>query len=133
MTTFSEEDGGGGDEVVPELSLKIGEDGVNGGYVKLGSGPCDCEVVEGLGGVREEPLSPRNRAGGCLWNFVKLVLLGAFLGLLAAVCIKWVGPFFMDKVGFRCEFGRIFCGCGCACVCVLELVLGVLRDGPLLN
>ncbi|KAE8055186.1 hypothetical protein FH972_012044 [Carpinus fangiana] len=97
MTTFSEEDGGGGGEVVPELSLRVGGDGENGGYVKLGPGPGDCEAVEGLGGVREEPLSPRNRAGGCLWKFVKLVLLGVFLGVLAAVCIKWVGPFFMDK------------------------------------
>ncbi|XP_059443323.1 uncharacterized protein LOC132175396 [Corylus avellana] len=97
MTMFSEEDGGGGGEVVPELSLRLGGDGDNGGYVKLGPGPRDCDAVEGLGGVREEPLSPRNRAGGCLWNFVKLVLLGVFLGLLAAVCIKWVGPFFMDK------------------------------------
>lgn len=132
MTTFSEKDGGGGGEVVPELSLRLGGDGDNGGYAKLGSGPYDCEAVEGLGGVREEPLSPRNRAGGCLWNLVKLVLLGVFLGLLAAVCIKWVGPFFMDKVGFRCEFGCFFVVV-VVHVCVLELVFGVLRNGSLLN
>lgn len=32
-----------------------------------------------------------------MWFWVKLVLLVSCSALLAAVCIKWVGPFFMDK------------------------------------
>ncbi|KAF5478394.1 hypothetical protein F2P56_004956 [Juglans regia] len=93
MMTYREEEAGG-DEVVPELCLRVGGDANNGDYVKLKQGPHDRETEEGFGGVGE-PSSPRR--GGCLWYWVKLLVLCISIGLLAAVCIKWVGPFFMDK------------------------------------
>uniref|UniRef100_A0A7N2N1G6 VTT domain-containing protein n=1 Tax=Quercus lobata TaxID=97700 RepID=A0A7N2N1G6_QUELO len=91
--TYYEEDGV---EVVPELSLRIGGEDNNGvgGYVKLSEGPRDCEEEQAIG-VVAEPSSPRTE--GCLWKWFKLVVLCIFLALLAAVFIKWVGPFFMDK------------------------------------
>uniref|UniRef100_A0A2N9EWB6 Uncharacterized protein n=1 Tax=Fagus sylvatica TaxID=28930 RepID=A0A2N9EWB6_FAGSY len=93
--TYYEEDGG---EVVPELKLRIGGEDVNGGYVKLSQGPGDCEEQQAIVGVVVvgEPSSPGR--GGYWWKWFKLVVLCIFLGLLAAVFIKWVGPFFMDKV-----------------------------------
>jgi hypothetical protein len=92
--TYYEEDGG---EVVPELKLRIGGEDVNGGYVKLSQGPGDCEEQQAIVGVVVvgEPSSPGR--GGYWWKWFKLVVLCIFLGLLAAVFIKWVGPFFMDK------------------------------------
>ncbi|GMY30142.1 tvp38/tmem64 family membrane protein [Fagus crenata] len=92
--TYYEEDGG---EVVPELKLRIGGEDVNGGYVKLSQGPGDCEEQQAIVGVVVvgEPSSPGR--GGFWWKWFKLVVLCIFLGLLAAVFIKWVGPFFMDK------------------------------------
>lgn len=104
--TYREEDGGT-DEVVPELCLRVGGDANHGDYVKLKQGPHDREAEEGSGGVGE-PSSPTRR-GGCLWYWVKLLVLCISLGLLTAVCIKWVGPFFMDKVGFLCESDCSFC------------------------
>lgn len=83
--TYYEED----DEVVPELMLRIDVDENNnnnkGDYLKLR------EYEEG------EPGSPKIWSCGKVWYWVKLALFLTFLGLLAAVFIKWVGPFFMDK------------------------------------
>lgn len=79
-----------GDEVVPELRLRLGEDGPGekGGYVDLG----ECEA-DG------SPPSPWRGWRGLVLYWVKLALLFSCLGLLAGVCLKWVWPFFMDKVG----------------------------------
>lgn len=96
MMTFQEEDG----EVVPELRLRVVGEGNNGEYVKLRPGPCDREAEEGFGRAGE-PSSPK--CGVCFWNWLKLVVLCLFLVLLAAIFLKWVAPFFMDKVRFRCE------------------------------
>lgn len=77
------------DEVVPELTLRIDIDENNnnnkGDYLKLR----ECEE----GG----PGSPRRWSCGRVWYWVKLAVFLTSLGLLAAVFIKWVGPFFMDK------------------------------------
>lgn len=35
--------------------------------------------------------------GSVVWYWIKLASLFAFLGLLAAVVLKWVAPYFMDK------------------------------------
>ena len=113
--TYFEEDGG---EVVPELRLRIGGEDNNGivGYVKLSEGPSDCEEEQAIG-VVAEPSSPRTE--GCLWKWFKLVVLCIFLALLAAVFIKWVGPFFMDKVDF-CSI-KLIAFCGNRLIVVLEL------------
>lgn len=88
--TFYEED-----EVVPELRVRVGEEGEGnkGDYVDLG--------MRDRSGNREaerDPPSPR-RCRRFVWYLAKLFLLFSCLGLLAGVCIKWVWPFLMDKVG----------------------------------
>ena len=95
--TYYEEDGRG--EVVPELGLRFGGGGDNGGYVKLTMGPEEFGPAEGGFGGSPEPSSPTN--GRSWWYWARFVLLLACGGLLAAVFIKWIGPFFMDKV---CDF-----------------------------
>ncbi|KAK4260493.1 hypothetical protein QN277_003595 [Acacia crassicarpa] len=83
-----DEDDDGGDELVPQLTLRIENDDKNGEYVKLRSEPQD-----------SEPEGSLSEASTCsLWYWVKLVLFLAFLGFLAAAVIVWIGPFFMDKV-----------------------------------
>ncbi|XP_030469397.1 uncharacterized protein LOC115687852 [Syzygium oleosum] len=87
--TFYEED-----EVVPELRVRVGEEGEGnkGGYVDLG--------MRDRSGNREaerDPPSPRRRCRRFVWYLAKLFLLFSCLGLLAGVCIKWVWPFLMDK------------------------------------
>ncbi|KAJ7952422.1 TVP38/TMEM64 family membrane protein [Quillaja saponaria] len=88
MTDYKEDDGEG--EVVRELRMRIGSecDDNNGDYVKLRESPEDSEAVT------DPPSSGRR---GSFWYWVKLVLAFMFLGLLAGVFFKWVGPFFMDK------------------------------------
>lgn len=82
-------------EVVPELRLRLAEEphGEKGDYVITGQ--------QHLGGFEAEdlPPSPRRRWRGSVWYWVKLALLFSCLGLLAGVFLKWVWPFFMDKVG----------------------------------
>ncbi|XP_031253562.1 transmembrane protein 64-like [Pistacia vera] len=85
MTYYEEEN-----EVVPELGVRIdleenNHNNKNGEYVKLRQ----CE--------QDGPGSPRRCSCGSVWYWVKLGLLLTCLGLLAAVFLKWVGPFFMDK------------------------------------
>ena len=92
--TYYEDDGGRG-EVVPELTFPTHTDHYNGDYVKLRCGPDDSEPEATLEAVAEPPPPTRR---WFIWYWVKLVLLFVCLGLLAAVFIKWVGPFFMDKV-----------------------------------
>lgn len=83
--TYHEEGG-----AIPELRLMLGEDshGGKGDYLNLG----ECEA-------EELALSPRRRWRGFVWYWVKLALLFSCLGLLAGVCLKWVWPYLMDKVG----------------------------------
>lgn len=89
------------DEVVPELTLRIDIDENNnnnnkGDYLKLK------EYEEG------EPGSPRRRSCGKVWYWVKLAFFLTSVGLLAAVFIKWVGPFFMDKVSLFIIFSKLY-------------------------
>ncbi|XP_050226666.1 uncharacterized protein LOC126676492 [Mercurialis annua] len=93
---------------VPHLRLRMegggvhdddGDDHSKGDYVKLRN--CEVEVTEEerlVNGVTEgSSFCLWGWRGSVVWYWVKLVLLLACLGLLAAVCLKWVGPFFMDK------------------------------------
>uniref|UniRef100_A0A5B6YSX7 VTT domain-containing protein n=1 Tax=Davidia involucrata TaxID=16924 RepID=A0A5B6YSX7_DAVIN len=87
------------DCVVPELKVKMGDG--NGDYVKLReSDGCHCQE-EGFNGVGAQPSSQPSSTGSgiwwSLWWWAKAVLLLTFLGVLAAVFLKWIGPFFMDK------------------------------------
>lgn len=83
------------DEVVPELKPRLREDdhGVKRVYLNLGErSSAECEPDD-------SPPSPRRKWRGYVWCWVKLALLFSCLGILAGVCLKWVWPFFMDKVG----------------------------------
>ncbi|XP_028762743.1 uncharacterized protein LOC114721098 isoform X1 [Neltuma alba] len=87
-------DDGGRAEVIPELPLRICSDDNNGDYVKLRHGPENAEPATAVGEAAE--VSPTGRVGS-LWYWVKLLILAVCIGLLVAVFLKWVGPFFMDK------------------------------------
>ncbi|KAF9685743.1 hypothetical protein SADUNF_Sadunf03G0085800 [Salix dunnii] len=84
------------DSVVPELIMRMEGDKIDDGdnsegdYVNLrdenGAGErCNlCGFYWGFG-------------WSVFWYWVKLALMFTFFGLLAAACVMWVGPFFMDK------------------------------------
>ncbi|KAJ4839533.1 hypothetical protein Tsubulata_037059 [Turnera subulata] len=89
--TYQEDDGG----VVPELRMRV-EGDINregGDYLKLRDGEGD-EAYDGVGGERSCLCCWRGKGVG---YWVKLALLVTCVGLLAAVCIKWVVPFLMEK------------------------------------
>lgn len=79
-----------------------GDDGVDGGdYLRLGddcgvSSPAVEEVVILVG----SPGCCNGKWGEVLRCWVKMILLFLGLGLLAVAFLKWVTPFFMDKVRF---------------------------------
>ena len=78
------------DCVVPELKLRVGGD--NGDYIKLRE-PEDCDTAGG------DPQPPCFGGGWCrLFRWAKIVALSILVGVLAAVFLIWVGPFFVDKV-----------------------------------
>ncbi|KAA8521944.1 hypothetical protein F0562_012742 [Nyssa sinensis] len=88
--TYDEDDG-----VVPESNMTMGDG--NGDYVKLReSDDFNCQG-EGFVGGGTQTLSPRGGIWWSLWWWAKAALLLMFLGVLAAVFLKWVGPFIMDK------------------------------------
>lgn len=92
MTYYDEEDA-----VVPELTLSVSREEIKncnnvGDYLKLRGS----EVEDEEEGLR----SPRRCSYRRVWFWFKLSLLLTCLVLLAGVFIKWVGPFFMDKVRF---------------------------------
>ncbi|XP_052210943.1 uncharacterized protein LOC127813881 isoform X2 [Diospyros lotus] len=77
------------DCVVPELKLRVGGD--NGDYIKLRE-PEDCDTAGG------DPQPPCFGGGWCrLFRWAKIVALLILVGVLAAVFLIWVGPFFVDK------------------------------------
>jgi len=102
--------------VVPELIMSMEGDKIDDGdnnegdYVNLrdenGAGErCNlCGFYWGFG-------------WSVFWYWVKLALLFTFIGLLAAACVMWVGPFLMDKVSF---YKKVLCFCGFNFVCVVE-------------
>ncbi|KDP25571.1 hypothetical protein JCGZ_20727 [Jatropha curcas] len=86
--------------VVSQLTMRVeadsNEEGNNNGeYVKLR----DCEVEDGgfVAAAEGSSFCLWRWRGSVVWYWVKLALLFTCLGLLAAVCLKWVAPFFMDK------------------------------------
>lgn len=105
--------------VVPVLVWR-NEENQNGDYVKLDDAKLEggyCEVHVGLPVVcppssscssssssSSSSPSSSNGSTSCgsrwwsIWWWAKLILLGAFVGVLVAVFFKWIGPFFMDKV-----------------------------------
>lgn len=121
----------GGFGVVPVLVWK-NEENPNGDYVKLDDPKSEggyCEVHVGLPVVcpPSSSSSSSSSSGGStscssrwwsIWWWAKLILLGAFVGVLVAVFFKWIGPFFMDKVsytfikkkkkGFKSSFPMLF-------------------------
>ncbi|VFR02241.1 unnamed protein product [Cuscuta campestris] len=88
-----------------DLLLNRGDGEDDSGYARLRS----CEPEEEESGEGKSSTSPDAAAlcwdrGGVrrwwwrsVWWWAKLILLGFSLGLLAAVFLKWVAPFFMDK------------------------------------
>ncbi|KAM6556940.1 hypothetical protein CsatB_003959 [Cannabis sativa] len=90
--TYYEEDSR--DEVVPVLGIRFEGDVENGCYVKLKTGPGECVPAEELDDSLEESSSVKRRPW---WYWVRLIVLIACVVLLTGVCIKWVGPYLMDK------------------------------------
>ncbi|MFQ6656255.1 hypothetical protein Gotur_026450 [Gossypium turneri] len=86
-----------GGEVVPELKLRVeGDDDVNEKRVSLRQRLLEeCEAEENNSLLKESGFSSQSRRS--IWYWIKLGILLTFLGLLVAVFLKWVGPFFMDK------------------------------------
>ncbi|KAA3456461.1 TVP38/TMEM64 family membrane protein isoform X1 [Gossypium australe] len=86
-----------GGEVVPELKLQVeGDDDVNEKRVSLRQRLLEeCEAEENNSLLKEPDFSSQSRRSICYW--IKLGILLTFLGLMVAVFLKWVGPFFMDK------------------------------------
>ncbi|XP_021278408.1 transmembrane protein 64 [Herrania umbratica] len=99
MTFYDDDKTNEGGEVVPELKLRIGGDDDDDGNSKMVNLRQrlleECEAEERNMLLSEPPLPSRWRRS--IWYWMKLGILIAFLGLLAAVFLKWVGPFFMDK------------------------------------
>ncbi|XAR70388.1 hypothetical protein NMG60_11027231 [Bertholletia excelsa] len=77
--------------VAPELKLRVAGD--CGEYVKLGDAVEECEA----GGCGAQQSPSTNRWWCCFWWWAKVVVLMVLVGLLAAVFLKWIGPFVMDK------------------------------------
>ncbi|KAL9246777.1 hypothetical protein vseg_020270 [Gypsophila vaccaria] len=88
----------GVDTAVPELTLRIADK--SGDYVALfdeeaassSSSEDGCII-----GMSSAPSSPRVVRCRFVCKWIKLFLLFVFLGGLAFVSVKWLGPFLMDK------------------------------------
>ncbi|XP_022719651.1 transmembrane protein 64-like [Durio zibethinus] len=100
MTFNDDNNNDEGGEVVPELKLRIegddDDDDVNGKRVNLRQRLLEeCEVEERDLSLKESAFSSIGRKS--VWYWIKLGILITFIGLLAAVFLKWLGPFFIDK------------------------------------
>lgn len=87
--------------VMPAPLLGLAKEDLKGDYVKLGGDDLgeDNRFVSGCMSASSSELSYEgNSRCWSLWWWAKLVLVLIFVGVLAAVFLKWVGPFFMDKV-----------------------------------
>lgn len=99
MSFYDGNSNGEGGEVVPELKVRVegDDDGVNGKRVSLRQRLLEeCEAEDTYLLVKEPAFSCIPRRS--IWFWVKLGVLLTFIGLLAAVFFRWVGPFLMDKV-----------------------------------
>lgn len=88
------------DDAVPELYLRVEDDGVekSGHYIKLGE-ESETEAEQG----EEQDSSPSSSSCGgkrSIWFWIKLALLLAFLSALALAAYKWLVPLIMDEVRF---------------------------------
>lgn len=109
MTVFDDNDNDNDEvaEVVPELKVRVEgddyDDDVNGKRVTLRQrllGECEAEERDLL--LKDSSSSSSSSIWRrSIWYWIKLGILIAFIGLLSAVFLKWVGPFLMDKV---CSF-----------------------------
>ncbi|XP_022737882.1 transmembrane protein 64-like [Durio zibethinus] len=99
MTFYDDNNHDKGGEVVPELKLRVegdDDDDVNGKRVNLRQRLLEeCEAEEKDSSLKEPAFSSIRRRS--IWYWIKLGILLTFVGLLAAIFLKWVGPFFMDK------------------------------------
>ncbi|CAG7862480.1 unnamed protein product [Brassica rapa] len=94
--TYREED-----DAVPELHLRVEEDGVEklGHYIKLIE---ESEREAEQGEEQDSSPSSSSSSSSCggkrsLWFWIKLALLLAFLSGLALAAYKWLVPLIMDK------------------------------------
>lgn len=89
---------GASDVGVAQLSLRIEDP--KGEYVNLIE--TDVENVDefnnNCNGVGDSGLVLRSSRCWLVWWWARLIILLIFVGLLAAVFFKWVGPFVMNKV-----------------------------------
>ncbi|XVF10729.1 hypothetical protein REPUB_Repub07fG0207700 [Reevesia pubescens] len=96
MTFYDDNDSKEEGEVVPEVKLRVDDD-VNGKGVNLRQRlleECEAEEKDLL---LKEPTFFCSIWRKSIWYWIKLGILLTFVGLLAAVFLKWVGPFLMDK------------------------------------
>ncbi|XWS49837.1 hypothetical protein CRYUN_Cryun12cG0037300 [Craigia yunnanensis] len=100
MTFYDDNNDDEGVEVVPELKIRVkgddDNDGVDGKRVNLRYRLLEeCETAESDLLLKEPASCSIWRRS--IWYWIKLGILFIFIGLLTAVFLKWVGPFFMDK------------------------------------
>ncbi|XP_022759436.1 transmembrane protein 64 [Durio zibethinus] len=99
MTFYDDNNNDEGVEVVPELNLRVegdDDDDVYGKGENLSQRLLEeCEAEERDLLLKETAFSSIWRRS--TWYWIKLGILFTFIGLLAAVFLKWIGPFFMDK------------------------------------
>lgn len=85
---------GASDVGMPQLSLRI--DDPNGEYVNLKE--AEVQIVDDFNnGLGDSDLVVRSSRCWLVWWWARLIILLIFVGVLAAVFFKWVGPFVMDK------------------------------------
>lgn len=80
---------------VAQLSLRIEDP--KGDYVNLIETEVD-DFNNNCNGVGDSGLVLRSSRCWLVWWWARLIILLIFVGLLAAVFSKWVGPFVMNKV-----------------------------------
>ncbi|XVF52755.1 hypothetical protein PTKIN_Ptkin05aG0043800 [Pterospermum kingtungense] len=101
MTFYDDNNNDEGVEVVPELKLRVEGDDDDDDDVKGKGGTLrqrlleECVAEERDLLLKEPAFSSIRRKS--IWYWIKLGILLTFLGLLAAVFLKWIGPFLMDK------------------------------------
>ena len=79
--------------------IEVNIDELKGEYVNMREVEGQHGQSEGGVGSNSDSMMMTSGRWWCLiWWWAKLILLILFLGVLAAVFFKWVGPFFMDKV-----------------------------------
>ncbi|KAL1830880.1 hypothetical protein ACET3Z_000531 [Daucus carota] len=78
--------------------IEVNIDELKGEYVNMREVEGQHGQSEGGVGSNSDSMMMTSGRWWCLiWWWAKLILLILFLGVLAAVFFKWVGPFFMDK------------------------------------